>query len=191
MPIDADRRTLLPFYEAYFSNYIEGTEFTLEEASDIVFGGVVPEQRPAEAHDILSTYELTNSVVQMRRAPKSPKEYVELLRSRHGVILGGRPHKGPGQFKARAIMMNSELAAAGEVRVIIPTVYRLNYVGALKAATHGNNFAALLATLSFARRWTGRTNVTNRATAESDFDRTYALREAQDAEDAGVRLTLP
>lgn len=248
MPIDAARRKLLPFYEAYFSNYIEGTEFTLDEASEIVFDGIVPEQRPADAHDILGTYELTNSVEEMRRTPKSPDEYIELLRSRHGVIMGGRPDKDPGKFKARAnragytefvdptmvegtlrrgfdigaalvspfaratymmfvtaevhpfadgngrtarIMMNSELATAGEVRVIIPTVYRLNYLAALKAATHGNNFAALLATLSFARRWTGRINFTDRATAESDFERTYALRDARDAEDAGVRLTLP
>jgi len=30
--------SILPFYEAYFSNYIEGTEFTVEEAEDIVYG---------------------------------------------------------------------------------------------------------------------------------------------------------
>ena len=29
LPADQGRRALLPFYEAYFSNYIEGTEFTL------------------------------------------------------------------------------------------------------------------------------------------------------------------
>ncbi|MEO8687776.1 MAG: hypothetical protein ABI611_06110 [Solirubrobacteraceae bacterium] len=45
--------SVLAFFESYFSNYIEGTEFTLKEAEDIVFGGTVPEQRPQEAHDIL------------------------------------------------------------------------------------------------------------------------------------------
>ena len=30
------------FYEAYFSNYIEGTEFTVEEAQEIVFSGAIP-----------------------------------------------------------------------------------------------------------------------------------------------------
>ena len=35
MPADQSRRALLPFYEAYFSNYIEGTEFTLDEAAEI------------------------------------------------------------------------------------------------------------------------------------------------------------
>jgi hypothetical protein len=248
MPIDAARRTLLPFYEAYFSNYIEGTEFTLDEASDIVFNGVVPDQRPADAHDILGTHELTNSDTEMRRTPKTGDEYIGLLRSRHAVIMTGRPDKGPGQFKDRTnragntefvdpamvegtlrrgfdigaglispfaratymmfltsevhpfadgngrtarIMMNAELATASEVRIIIPTVYRLNYLAALKAATHGSNFAALLATLSFARRWTGRVDFTNRNTAEADFARTHALRDAREAEDAGIRLTMP
>ena len=35
-------KTNLAFFESYFSNYIEGTEFLLEEAMDIVFKGVVP-----------------------------------------------------------------------------------------------------------------------------------------------------
>jgi hypothetical protein len=32
-------KTNLAFFEAYFSNYIEGTEFLVEEAMDIVFHG--------------------------------------------------------------------------------------------------------------------------------------------------------
>jgi hypothetical protein len=39
------------FFESYFSNYIEGTEFTLEQAADIVFRGAVPPQRPQDAHE--------------------------------------------------------------------------------------------------------------------------------------------
>ena len=31
------RYTYLPFFEAYFSNYIEGTEFELEEAIAVVY----------------------------------------------------------------------------------------------------------------------------------------------------------
>ena len=34
--------TWLPFFEAYFSNYIEGTRFSVEEARDIAIDGVVP-----------------------------------------------------------------------------------------------------------------------------------------------------
>ena len=32
----------LPFFEAYFSNFIEGTEFAVDEAADIVFKGHIP-----------------------------------------------------------------------------------------------------------------------------------------------------
>jgi hypothetical protein len=36
----------LPFFEAYFSNFIEGTEFAVDEAEDIVFRGWIPKSRP-------------------------------------------------------------------------------------------------------------------------------------------------
>jgi hypothetical protein len=88
-------------------------------------------------------------------------------------------------------MMNAELVTAGEVRIVIPTVYRLNYLVALKAATHTGNDAALIAALSFARRWTARVDFTDRERAEADLERTNAVRDAREAEDAGVRLRLP
>ena len=244
----AERRTLLPFYEAYFSNYIEGTEFTLDEAARIIFEHVVPGQRPQDAHDVLGTYQMTSSAEEMRRRPRTPDELLELLQSRHAILLGARPEMSPGRFKTSAnragstefmapeyvrgtlrrgfdagaalvspfaravflmflvsevhpfadgngriarIMMNAELEGAGEVRVVIPTVYRLNYLAALKAATHTGNDAALVAALAFARRWTARVDFTDRSTAEEDLARTHALRDAREAEDAGVRLVLP
>ncbi|MHB2035091.1 MAG: Fic family protein, partial [Gemmatimonadaceae bacterium] len=45
----------LAFVDAYFSNYIEGTEFELDEAHAIVFEGRIPATRPADAHDVLGT----------------------------------------------------------------------------------------------------------------------------------------
>ena len=245
---DQQRRTLLPFYEAYFSNYIEGTEFTLDEAADIVFDGVVPPQRPLDAHDVLGTYSITSDEQEMRRTPQSGTQLIDLLKARHAVLLGARPDKYPGEFKERPnqagattfvapelvtgtllrgfeqseilesplsraifmmflvtevhpfadgngriarIMLNAELERAGEVRIIIPTVYRLNYLAALKAATHTGNDQALISSLQFARTWTGRVNFTDRQTAEADLLGTNALRDAHDAEGAGVRLVLP
>ena len=41
----------LAFFETYFSNFIEGTEFAVDEAADIAFRGTVPNERPADAHD--------------------------------------------------------------------------------------------------------------------------------------------
>jgi Fic family protein len=96
-----------------------------------------------------------------------------------------------GNGRIARIMMNAELVSAGEVRIIIPVVYRANYLAALKAATHNQNYRALIRTLSFARRYTARVDFTSRATAEADLSRTHAFDDARDAEDAGIRLTLP
>ena len=41
------------FFESYFSNYIEGTTFGIEEAEEIVFDKKIPDQRPKDAHDVL------------------------------------------------------------------------------------------------------------------------------------------
>jgi len=48
---------------------------------------------------------------------------------------------------------------AGELRIVIPTVYRLNYLAVLRAATHTSNDAALVAALALARRSTARINL--------------------------------
>lgn len=246
--LDAKRRTLLPFYEAYFSNYIEGTEFTLDEAARIVFENDVPEQRPLDAHDVLGTYRIVADADEMRVTAQDGAALVELLKARHAILMGARRDVSPGSFKrqhnragsttfvapdlvrgtlirgfeegnslstpfARAvfmmflvsevhpfadgngriarIMMNAELARANEVRIVIPTVYRLNYLSALKAVTHTANDQALIATLAFARRWTSRVDFTDRQTAEADLDRTNALRDSREAEGVGVRLVLP
>ena len=42
----ADPERVFAFFEAYLSNFIEGTEFEVSEAEEIVFGGVIPEERP-------------------------------------------------------------------------------------------------------------------------------------------------
>jgi hypothetical protein len=45
------------FFEAYFSNYIEGTTFEVEEAEAIIFGGKIIENRNEDSHDILGTFQ--------------------------------------------------------------------------------------------------------------------------------------
>ena len=74
---------------------------------------------------------------------------------------------------------------------LIPIVYRRNYLAALKVATHNGHFAALTSTLAFARRYTAQVDFTSRQTAEADLVRTNALRDANEAEQAGIRLLLP
>jgi hypothetical protein len=58
------------FFEAYFSNFIEGTEFTLDEAVHLIYDGRVPVARPADAHDVTSTYELISDATDAEREGK-------------------------------------------------------------------------------------------------------------------------
>ena len=90
------------FFESYFSNFIEGTEFTVEEAERIVFEGEIPQQRPQDAHDILGTYRLVAEPNERGRAPSSSDELVEILRSQHAAMLRDRPEIGPGQWKTES-----------------------------------------------------------------------------------------
>lgn len=100
LPADPDELTTsLGFWEAYFSNYIEGTIFPIEQASRIVATGEPPEDRPADGHDILGTYRVVTDPVDRARVPTAPDELFELLRSRHAEILAGRPDHGPGTWK--------------------------------------------------------------------------------------------
>jgi hypothetical protein len=248
LPELAGRRRLLPFYEAYFSNYIEGTEFTLDEAAAIVFDNVVPAERPEDAHDVLGTYRIVSDAAEMARVPGTADELIEILRQRHGIIMDGRPGKSPGQFKTQAnragntvfvapplvegtlragfevgrglgnpfaramfmmffvsevhpfadgngrvarVMMNSELATAHEVRILVPTVFRGEYLSALKTASNHRSFQAMASVLEYARRWAGQVNFESRASAERDLIRTNALVEPATAEETNARLILP
>ena len=99
--LSAESRTAASFIEAYFSNYIEGTRFLVEEAKHIVFDGVVPAQRPQDGHDVLATYrQLVNLGV---RAPSSTdlKEFEEEIKARHADLMWGRPENDPGRYKQR------------------------------------------------------------------------------------------
>lgn len=91
------------FFDAYFSNWIEGTEFELEEARKIVTEGAVPENRPADGHDVLGTFALVSDPVFMTKALglllDSPEQFESVLHDAHRRILSARPEHHPGQFK--------------------------------------------------------------------------------------------
>ena len=245
---DLPRLKTLPFFEAYFSNFIEGTEFTLEEASRIVFEGVLPKERPADAHDVLGTYGVVSDEAQMRLRPRDTGELIDLLKARHARVLEGRPEKNPGALKqlanragstefvapelvegtlargfdlmgrlsdpfARAvfmmflvsevhpfddgngrvarIMMNAELVEAGEHRIIIPTVFRNEYLSALRAMTHQRSPGALTRVLDFAQRYTAQMDFSTVARASELLTATQAFVDPAEALERGLRLTLP
>ncbi len=101
-PEPADPRRLFAFFEAYFSNWIEGTEFEIEEAEEIVFEGHVPVQRPADAHDVRGTFDAVTDPPLRASRPGSPDELEDYLRAAHRRVMGGRPELAPGEYKDRA-----------------------------------------------------------------------------------------
>jgi len=238
----------LPFFEAYFSNFIEGTEFAVDEAADIVFKGSIPRGRPEDAHDILGTWKVASDKREMSRRPQNFEELVSLLVNRHAQVIQGRPDRGPGRFKTEAnragatffvapelvrgtlsqgfeiyrsltapldraifmmflisevhpfadgngriarLMMNAELVASGESRIIVPTVYRNNYLMALKALSQNGITGALVRALDFAQRYTAAVDFADLDRARLILDRTHAFADPNEAEAAGVRLVLP
>ena len=92
----------LTFFESYFSNFIEGTEFTIEEAEEIAFEKKVNYQRHADSHDILTHIEISGDMSEMHKVPGDAAELLDILEVRHGILLAGRPDKRPGEFKLKA-----------------------------------------------------------------------------------------
>lgn len=89
----------LSFFESYFSNFIEGTEFIIDEAEDIVFSRRQINHRHADSHDVLALYQLTNDLFEMEKVPKNKDEFLKLLQERHAFLMEERRDKRPGQFK--------------------------------------------------------------------------------------------
>lgn len=238
----------LAFFDAYFSNFIEGTEFAVEEAAEIVFQGVIPADRPEDAHDVLGTWRIASDSGEMKRTPASYADLARLLRHRHAAIMESRRDMQPGQFKrarnragattfvapelvegtlargfelcrsletpfARAvflmflvaevhpfadgngrtarIMMNAELVAAGEERILIPTVYRGNYLAALKALSQTGHPEPLIRTLDFAQKWTAAVEWGELADTQRVLEGCNAFMDSGVADERGVRLRMP
>lgn len=87
------------FFEGYFSNFIEGTTFTFEEAKSIVETGVSLPKRIEDSHDILGTYKIISNRNEMKKVPLSENDFLNILRDRHSILLSGRPDCSPGIFK--------------------------------------------------------------------------------------------
>jgi hypothetical protein len=238
----------LPFFEAYFSNFIEGTQFGVDEAADIVFKGRIPRARPADAHDVLGTWKVVSDWREMSRLPRNIEELTAILTSRHARIMEGRPEQGPGRFKTEAnragstlfvapelvpgtlakgfeiyrglaaplhraifmmflvsevhpfadgngrvarIMMNAELVAAAETRIVVPTVYRNNYLMALKALSRNGITGAIVRTLDFAQRYTAAVDFADLKRARRILERTHAFDDSNEADARGISLILP
>jgi len=197
------------FFEGYFSNYIEGTEFTLDEAKKIITTEMPIPARDEDSHDILGTYQIVSNRSEMAVTPTSPDHFLTLLQERHAILLSARTSKNPGEFKdknnragntefvdkelvrgtlkkgyewysilrhpfAKAaymmflvsevhpfldgngriarVMMNAELSSQQLAKIIIPTVYREDYMGTIKKLTKQRDGDAYIRMLQ--KAWT-------------------------------------
>jgi hypothetical protein len=96
-----------------------------------------------------------------------------------------------GNGRVARIMMNAELVAAGEERIIIPTIYRSNYLSALKALSNMQNPTPLIRTLNFAQRWVVAVDWRELGATRLALDACNAFMDPAEADDRGIRLKLP
>jgi Fic/DOC family len=206
------------FFEAYFSNYIEGTVFEVSEAKKIIDTGVPLPARDADSHDILGTYQLVSNRSSMGTLPGTSEEFLQLLQERHSTLLSSRKGKNPGKFKeknnragntifvdyklvrgtltkgfyfyniltasfARAafmmfllsevhpfddgngriarVMMNAEFVDKNHCKIIIPTVFRDDYLLTLRRLTRHKDPVPYLEMLSKAHKFSEKLNFEN------------------------------
>jgi len=82
--------------------------------------------------------------------------------------------------------MNAELIAGGQHRVIIPTVYRDDHLGALRALSRNARAEVLPKMLDFAQEFTSRVDFSDMAAARRDLEQAQAFREPSQG-----RLRIP
>jgi fido (protein-threonine AMPylation protein) len=171
-------------------------------------------------------------------------EFLQLLRSRHATILGGRPDRRPGFFKEAVnragdsvfvlpglvagtlragwerlseldtaferavymmflvsevhpfddgngrlarVMMNAELVAGMQSRIIVPTVFRDDYLGGLRRMTRQDDSSVLIKVLRYAHDYTAQIDFSDLRPATETLRATNAFHEP----DSDYRLTLP
>lgn len=107
------------FWESYFSNFIEGTRFTVEEARELVSDTARAEdltrKRPQDAHDILETYRLIVDPNISGEVSAEGGHLLELLKRRHARMMASRADVQPGVFKTKNNEVGSRIFVAPEL----------------------------------------------------------------------------
>lgn len=200
------------FFESYFSNYIEGTVFEIDEAKRIIETNKPLRSRNEDSHDVLGTYHIVSNRLEMSATPNSSDQFINILSYRHKILLSARPDKDPGLFKDRnnfagntsfvdfnlakgtliqsfdfykalehpfskatymmfvlsevhpfldgngriaRIMMNAELTSAGLSKIIVPTVFRDDYMGVLRKLTRQGDSDPYIRLMEKAHKFSG------------------------------------
>lgn len=105
------------FIESYFSNYVEGTKFDIEQARDIVMLNRVVPNRPKDSHDILGVFRLAITSPYRDSPPVAGAEFLEGLEAWHAEMLKMRPEANPGKPKL-------EVNYAGTTQFVEPALVR-------------------------------------------------------------------
>lgn len=234
-----DFRQNLAFFECYFSNFIEGTEFLIDEAKEIVFENKIIPNRTDDSHDILGTFRIVSDITEMQQTPETKEDFIEKLKIRHSIILASRKDKHPGEFKekpnragntlfvlpelvegtlaegfdiaqslaeplSRAIyimfvvaevhpfndgngriarvMMNAELQAAEQMRIIVPTVCREDYLLGLRNLSRNSDSLPLVKFLERLQRFSNSIQFEDLANAQTQLEEANAFSEPDEAQ---------
>ena len=225
------------FFESFFSNYIEGTELTIEDAKLIIETDRPLLAKNEDSHDMLGTFHIVSDRQEMSIVPTTPDELIDILQSRHRKMLSARPGKHPGLFKmqnnrvgnsffvdcelvrgtlnkgfefyhalrspyAKAlfmlfmvseihpfddgngrisrIMMNAELTHANESKIIIPTVFRTDYLGALRKLTRQSDPTALIRAINRVRLFSSQLQTDDFETMKLQLERANAFSDSEE-----------
>ena len=226
------------FFESYFSNYIEGTVFEVEEAKQIIKSDTPLPTRNEDSHDVLGTYHIVSNREEMSRTPTTAEELLKMLSDRHKILLSTRSTKQPGLFKdknnfagqtsfvdfnlvkgtliqsfdfyraithpfAKAayimfvisevhpfldgngriarVMMNAELVKAGHSKMIIPTVFRDDYMGALRKLTRQQDTDTYIRMLQRAQEFSENVSGDNMNAMQEYLQKCNAFSESTEA----------
>lgn len=229
---------LQAFVETYFSNYIEGTEFEIEEAHEIVVKGRPVKYREDDSHDILGTYKAILKSKQSPVIPESADLFASLLKEWNGQVIESRRDKNPGEFKTERnrvgttwfvdpdmvlgtllkanefimraetpanraalamfvvaevhpftdgngrtarLAMNQLLTSAGLTRIIIPTVFRDDYLSALNAMSSNADPVPLLRMLTRASRFSQWLDMSSTNRCFAALTRSHAMAKPSEA----------
>lgn len=110
-------RSNFAFLESYFSNYVEGTRFEIEEARAITLEGRIVENRPKDSHDVQGVFLQALHSPWRETVPPLGPDFPKELAARHALMMDKRPEASPGQFKLDANQ-------AGNTRFVEPALVR-------------------------------------------------------------------
>jgi hypothetical protein len=225
--------------ETYFSNYIEGTQFEIKEAHDIVVNGRPMKYREDDSHDILGTYQAILQSKQSPVIPASSAAFLKQLQEWNRQVIESRLDKQPGEFKTEPnragqtwfvspemvlgtlmkgyeiimsavtpanraalamfvvaevhpftdgngrtarVAMNHFLTQAGLTRIIVPTVFREDYISALEALSTNAHPVPLVRMLSRAARFSRWLDMTSTTNCFAALTQSNAMQRPEDAQ---------